>query len=123
VIMFDLDRFKVINDNHGHPVGDRVLQQVAQCCQHLLRKNECLARWGGDEFLVAVPEVDHASLQTLAERLRKSINDLLIQPGPQISASIGITLVQDGDSLPGLLQRVDQALYRAKKQGGNVVAW
>jgi diguanylate cyclase (GGDEF)-like protein len=123
VIMFDMDHFKAINDNHGHPVGDRVLQQVAQCCQHLLRKNECLARWGGDEFLVAVPEIDNASLHALAGRLRKSIAELSIESGPQISASVGITLVQDSDSLPGLLQRVDQALYRAKKQGGNVVAW
>jgi diguanylate cyclase (GGDEF)-like protein len=105
------------------PVGDRVLQQVAKCCQHLLRKNECLARWGGDEFLVAVPEVNNASLQALAERLRKSIAELSIEPGRHISVSVGITLVQVGDSLPDLLQRVDQALYRAKKQGGNVVAW
>lgn len=124
VIMFDMDDFKMINDTHGHPVGDRVLQQVAQCCQHLLRKNECLARWGGEEFLVAVPEVDATSLQALAERLRKSIAELSTDLGPQISASVGITLLtQDGDSLTSLLQRVDQALYRAKKRGGNVVAW
>lgn len=123
VIMFDMDRFKTINDNYGHPVGDRVLQQVAQCCQRLLRKNECLARWGGDEFLVAVPDVDNVSLQALAERLKKSIAELSLPPGPHISASLGIALVHDGDNLPGLLTRVDQALYRAKKQGGNAVAW
>ncbi len=123
VIMFDMDDFKAINDTHGHPVGDRVLQQVAQCCQQLLRKNECLARWGGEEFLVAVPEVDASSLQALAERLRKSIAELSIEAGPQISASLGVTLVQDGDGMADLLQRVDQALYRAKNLGGNVVAW
>lgn len=123
VIMFDMDRFKTINDTHGHPVGDRVLQQVAQCCQQLLRKNECLARWGGEEFLVAVPEVDASSLQALAERLRKSIAELAIEPVAQISASVGITLVQHGDSVANLLQRVDQALYRAKQLGGNLVAW
>lgn len=123
LIMFDMDRFKKINDTRGHPVGDRVLQQVAQCCQQQLRKNECLARWGGDEFLIAVPEVDTRSLQALAERLQTSIAELSVEPGPQISASIGITLVQDGDTLAGLLQRVDQALYRAKNLGGNVVAW
>ncbi|HWU76304.1 MAG TPA: GGDEF domain-containing protein [Rhodanobacter sp.] len=123
VIMFDMDHFKAINDTHGHPVGDRVLQQVAHCCQHLLRKNECVARWGGDEFLVAVPEVDTHSLQALAERLRKSIAELSVMPGLQASASVGITLVRHDDNLPGLLQRVDEALYRAKKLGGNVVAW
>lgn len=123
VIMFDMDRFKNINDTYGHPVGDRVLQRVAQCCQHLLRKDECLARWGGDEFLIGVPDVDKSSVQALAERLRKSIAELLIEPGLQISASVGITLIQDGDTLPSLLKRVDQALYRAKKRGGNAVAW
>jgi diguanylate cyclase (GGDEF)-like protein len=123
VIMFDMDQFKTINDTHGHPIGDLVLQQVAQCCQQLLRKSECVARWGGEEFLVAVPEVDTASLQALAERLRKSIAQLAVEPVAQISASIGITLVQDGDSLAGLLQRVDEALYRAKKLGGNLVSW
>lgn len=122
IIMFDMDRFKAINDTHGHPVGDRVLQQVAQCCQQLLRKNECLARWGGEEFLVAVPEVDAASLQALAERLRKSIAELAIDPVAQISASVGITLVQNADSVDDVLQRVDKALYRAKDLGGNVVA-
>jgi diguanylate cyclase (GGDEF)-like protein len=123
VIMFDMDDFKTINDTHGHPIGDRVLQQVAQCCQQLLRKTECLARWGGEEFLVAVPDVDTTTLHALAERLRKSIAELSIGPAQQISASVGISLIQDGDSLTGLLQRVDQALYRAKKLGGNVVAW
>jgi len=122
VIMFDMDRFKAINDTHGHPVGDRVLQRVAQRCQTLLRKDECLARWGGEEFLVAVPDVDTAALQALAERLRKSIAELSIEPVSKISASVGIALVRTDDNLEGLLQRVDQALYRAKKQGGNVVA-
>lgn len=122
VIMFDMDRFKTINDTHGHPVGDRVLLRVAQRCQDLLRKNECLARWGGEEFLVAVPDVDIAALQALAERLRKAIAELPVAPVSQISASVGIALVRSDDSLGGLLQRVDQALYRAKKLGGNAVA-
>lgn len=121
VIMFDMDHFKAINDNHGHPVGDLVLQRVAERCQELLRKNECLARWGGEEFMVVVPEVGLAALQALAERLRKSIAELSIEPVAVTSASFGITLFRDGDSVGQLLQRVDQALYRAKRQGGNVV--
>jgi diguanylate cyclase (GGDEF)-like protein len=122
VIMFDMDRFKAINDTHGHPVGDRVLQRVAQRCQELLRKNECLARWGGEEFLVVVPDVDATALHALAERLRKSVDELSIEPVSLVSASVGITLVLDGDTTDTLLQRVDQALYRAKKLGGNVVS-
>ena len=69
-----------------------------------------------------MPDVDTAALQALAERLRKSIAELSIEPVPKISASVGIALVRTDDNLEGLLQRVDQALYRAKKQGGNVVA-
>lgn len=122
VIMFDMDHFKAINDNHGHPAGDRVLQEVAQRCQNLLRKNECLARWGGDEFLIVVPDVDIAGLTTLAERLRKAIAELSLDPLPATSASLGITLLQRGDSMEDLLQRVDLALYRAKKRGGNAAA-
>ncbi|MEO7430927.1 MAG: GGDEF domain-containing protein [Dokdonella sp.] len=121
VIMFDMDRFKAINDTHGHPVGDRVLQRVAERCQQLLRKNECLARWGGEEFLIVVPNVAAPALHALAERLRKSIGELSIEPVPLVNASVGITLIQDGDSMGTILQRVDQALYRAKKHGGNVV--
>jgi diguanylate cyclase (GGDEF)-like protein len=122
VIMFDMDRFKAINDTYGHPVGDRVLQRVAQRCQELLRKNECLARWGGEEFLVVVPDVDAAALHALAERLRKSIAELSIEPVALVSASVGITRMLDGDTTDALLQRVDEALYRAKKLGGNVVS-
>jgi diguanylate cyclase (GGDEF)-like protein len=122
VIMFDMDHFKAINDTHGHPVGDRVLQRVAQRCQELLRKNECLARWGGEEFLIVVPDVDITALQALAERLQKSIVELSIEPLPRISASVGITQLQHGDNPEDVLQRVDQALYRAKKLGGNVVS-
>lgn len=122
VIMFDMDRFKAINDTHGHPVRDRVLQRVAQRCQDVLRKNECLTRWGGEEFLIVVPDVRIAAVQPLAERLRMSIAQLSIEPVSLTSASVGITLIHDCDSLEDVLQRVDQALYRAKKQGGNVVA-
>lgn len=123
VIMFDLDRFKAINDTHGHPVGDVVLQHVAQRCQELVRKDVCLARWGGEEFLVAVPDVDADSLGRLADRLRVGIADLAIDQVPQIQASFGLALLEPGDTLGSLLRRVDQALYRAKQQGGDVVCW
>lgn len=121
VIMFDMDRFKAINDTYGHPVGDRVLREVAECCQRLLRKSECLTRWGGEEFLVVVPDVDVASLHELAQRVRKAIAGLKIEPVPQTSAAVGTTLLRAGDDMAEVLKRVDQALYRAKDLGGNVV--
>jgi diguanylate cyclase (GGDEF)-like protein len=123
VVMFDLDRFKAINDTYGHPVGDLVLQRVAQDCQAQLREGECLARWGGEEFQLIVPEIALEDLQALAERLRAAIATVSVPPVQQVSASLGIGLVQADDDLAGVLQRVDQAMYRAKQQGGNVVAW
>lgn len=121
VIMFDMDRFKAINDTYGHPAGDRVLQGVAHRCKDLLRKDECLTRWGGEEFLVVVPDVDAAGLRQLAERLRSAIAELPIERLPRVTASVGIALIQGDDNLVILLKRVDQALYRAKQQGGNCV--
>ena len=123
VIMFDLDHFKSINDTHGHPVGDMVLQCVAQRCQELVRKDVCLARWGGEEFLVVVPDVDANGLLRLADRLRLGIADLVIDQVPQVHASFGLAVIESGESLATLLRRVDQALYRTKQQGGNAVLW
>jgi diguanylate cyclase (GGDEF)-like protein len=122
VIMLDLDRFKTINDTHGHPVGDRVLQAVASGCQDLLRADQCIARWGGEEFLVIVPDVDAPGLQRVAERLRAAIAGLSIASVGPVTASFGTTLVQPGDTLDSVLQRADLALYRAKERGGNRVA-
>lgn len=123
VIMFDLDSFKAINDTYGHPMGDVVLQRVAQRCQELVRKDVCLTRWGGEEFLVAVLGVDANEIQRLADRLRQGIADLAIDQVPQVHASFGLALIEPGDSLGNVLLRVDQALYRAKQQGGNRVVW
>lgn len=121
VIMLDLDGFKAINDTHGHPAGDKVLQAVANGCQGLLRAGKCISRWGGEEFLVIVPNVDASGLQRVAERLRSAIADLPVAPARQVTASFGTTMIQPGDDPETVLQRADQALYRAKKQGGNRV--
>ncbi|MEW5834314.1 MAG: GGDEF domain-containing protein [Pseudomonadota bacterium] len=121
VIMLDLDRFKAINDTHGHPVGDRVLQAVASGCKGLLREDECISRWGGEEFLVIVPHVDAAGLHRVAERLRSAVAGLPVPPVGQVTASFGATMIRPGDTLDTVLQRADMALYRAKQLGGNRV--
>jgi diguanylate cyclase (GGDEF)-like protein len=120
-IMLDLDKFKSINDTYGHPVGDKVLQAVASGCQDLLRAGKSISRWGGEEFLVVVPNVDAAGLQAVAERLRSAIADLHVAPVMQVTASFGTTMIEPGDTLETTLRRADQALYRAKEQGGNRV--
>lgn len=119
VIMLDLDQFKAINDTYGHPVGDRVLQAVTRGCRARLRGEECISRWGGEEFLAIVPNVDAPGLQRVAERLRSAIASLSIAPVRQVTASFGTTMIESGDSLDTVLHRADQALYRAKEQGGN----
>ena len=121
VIMLDLDSFKAINDTYGHPVGDQVLQAVASGCKGLLRENECISRWGGEEFLVIVPDVDASGLQRVAERLQTAIAGTRVAPVRQVTASFGTTMIRPGDTLDTVLQRADQALYRAKEQGGNRV--
>ncbi len=121
VIMFDMDRFKRINDTHGHPAGDRVLQMVAKRCKGLLREDECMSRWGGEEFLVAVPNVDAPGVKLVAERLRLAIAHVPVEPLLQATASFGVTIIRDGDSLATLLKRVDLVLYQAKQRGGNCV--
>ena len=121
VIMLDLDKFKAINDTHGHPMGDKVLQAVADACQGLLRAGKTISRWGGEEFLVIVPNVDAPGLQRVAERLRLAIADLSVAPAGQVTASLGATLLQSWDDQETVLQRADRALYRAKEQGGNRV--
>ena len=121
VIMLDLDGFKAINDTHGHPTGDKVLQSVANGCQGLLRAGKSISRWGGEEFLVIVPNVDASGLHAVAERLRKAIADLPVAPVEQVTASFGTTMIHSGDNPETVLQRADQALYRAKEQGGNRV--
>ncbi|MGH8226044.1 MAG: diguanylate cyclase domain-containing protein [Gammaproteobacteria bacterium] len=121
VIMFDMDKFKAINDTHGHPVGDRVLQVVATRCKRLLRQHESISRWGGEEFMVVIPNVDALGLQRVAKRFQSAISDSPVEAVGRVTASFGVTLVQEGDNLASLLQRVDQALYRAKRRGGHCV--
>ncbi|MEW9623548.1 GGDEF domain-containing protein [Rhodanobacter geophilus] len=121
LIMLDMDHFKAINDTYGHPVGDRVLQAVAGRCKALLRADECISRWGGEEFLVIVPGIDAAGLHMVAERLQMAIARLAVAPVLQVTASFGATMIDGADDFDSVLQRVDRALYAAKEQGGNRV--
>ena len=121
LIMLDLDHFKAINDTYGHPVGDLVLQAVAGRCKALLRPDECISRWGGEEFLVLVPGIDAAGLHMVAERLQLAIAQLSVAPAPRVTASFGATMLDGADDFDTALQRVDHALYAAKEQGGNCV--
>ena len=121
VIMLDLDHFKQINDHYGHPVGDRVLREFSQIVKQQLRLTDQFARWGGEEFIIAAPHtlLDHAL--TMAERIRAAVAECNLATIGRVTASIGVTEYRPGETAMALLERVDDALYRAKANGRNRV--
>jgi two-component system, cell cycle response regulator len=127
VILFDLDHFKTVNDSHGHHAGDVVLRIVAAQVQRLIRAEDVLARYGGEEFVVVVRGITHANVALFAERIRKSVGDLVIPLGDlRLGASVSLGVASLNDcaevSVEGLLQVADERLYKAKVSGRNKVA-
>ncbi|MDX8412490.1 MAG: diguanylate cyclase [Mariprofundales bacterium] len=122
MMMVDIDHFKQVNDTHGHPVGDIVLRKVAAQIQHNLRDHDLICRWGGEEFLLLMPESDINATQLLAERIRTSIEQLTFNEIPNhITVSIGLAKVDSEHPLKIATQAADKALYQAKEQGRNRV--
>jgi two-component system cell cycle response regulator len=126
-VMMDIDFFKLVNDTHGHDIGDEVLREFARRIAANVRGIDLAGRFGGEEFVVVMPDTDIAYAYAVAERLRKSIETTPIEisraPGKLgITISIGIAAAEsESDSAEDLLHRADQALYRAKKTGRNRV--
>ena len=127
-IVLDLDHFKSINDQHGHPLGDRVLAETASACHEALRKSDAFGRIGGEEFAVLMPHTGLASSMTVAEKLRLAIARLRVPTASgtiRVTASFGVAAF-DGSTADAdvLLQRADAALYVAKNEGRNrCVEW
>jgi len=121
VAIIDIDHFKQINDNHGHLFGDKVLCQLAQLLQNQMRNDDLLARWGGEEFVVVLPNTTLADAVELTERLRLYIAMQNIQ-GMELTISLGVAQYRLEDTAHSLLDRADQALYSAKSGGRNCVA-
>jgi diguanylate cyclase (GGDEF)-like protein len=134
-LMFDIDHFKGVNDTYGHPVGDQVLRALADCFRRNKRGIDIEGRYGGEEFVLLLPETLLSGASHIAERLRQSIAELVIpvcrangnQPPVdlRITVSVGVAqMAPDIPNLEGLIDRADQALYRAKDMGRNrVVVW
>lgn len=120
LLMVDLDHFKAINDAHGHPVGDAVLCDVARTMAEAIRQTDRLARFGGEEFVLLLPDTPAASAWLLSERLHQRLADAAWPvPGLEVSASLGLATWEPGQpaALQTLLQQADAALYEAKRQG------
>lgn len=123
VVMFDLDRFKRINDTLGHVAGDELLRDVVALCQRSLRDGDVFARYGGEEFVVVAPRSGEREGLALAERLRQAVeaSDFAATAGQRVTASFGVACASQG-GLEALLKRADEALYTAKESGRNQVA-
>lgn len=120
--IMDLDHFKDVNDQYGHQVGDKILQEFAVKLQQIFRRTDCVGRFGGDEFVVFAPYItDSAVLQRLGDQTRQAAHDLTLPDGRQLlSASIGVSLApQHGKTYQEIFQAADAALYWVKENGRN----
>jgi diguanylate cyclase (GGDEF)-like protein len=121
VILFDIDHFKQVNDQHGHAAGDIVLQHVARVTAETVRRTDVLARYGGEEFVVVAPETDEAHALQLAERIREALQSCDVSVNShrvRVTASFGISMLSaNGEEPESILARADSALYVAKTSG------
>lgn len=125
MLALDLDRFKPINDQFGHPEGDRLLCEVARVLRENTRALDVCVRMGGDEFVVLLPGADLTSSMECAERIRQAIGEIALSApeaaGVRVSASIGLAMSHEGMTLDQLYDQADNALYAAKHAGSNQV--
>lgn len=122
--LLDLDHFKNVNDTHGHAAGDQVLQAFVGGVQAMVRGTDVLARWGGEEFVLMLPETDAAGAEELLEHLRHAVQALEVPMDGQtlrITVSIGLAAGRPGETVAQTLDRADQAVYQAKAWGRNRV--
>jgi diguanylate cyclase (GGDEF)-like protein len=121
VILIDIDKFKQVNDTHGHQVGDQVLIAVARILQANTRETDCIGRWGGEVFIVISTHTDLHGAVKLAENLRQMLQDHDLPLVQRMTASFGVATYQSDDQPKDILARADVALYEAKRQGRNRV--
>jgi len=127
-LMMDIDHFKMINDQWGHPAGDEVLKTFAAECQSVMRENDKMGRFGGEEFVMVLPETGKPDATFAAERVRKITSEMNIKAkrgsaAIPVTVSIGVTTLTDGDDVEAVIARADEAMYEAKNKGRNCVVF
>ena len=128
LLMLDIDDFKKINDDYGHPIGDRVLVALVKKCNELVREQDFLARYGGEEFAIVLPGASLRNAAKKAQRIRKAIAGTRYTPDKEqkgeaisITVSIGVSSFAKNDSVFTVIDRADRSLYQAKRTGKNRV--
>jgi diguanylate cyclase (GGDEF)-like protein/hemerythrin-like metal-binding protein/PAS domain S-box-containing protein len=121
LVMVDLDHFKAINDTYGHAAGDQVLSIFGDMTRSCLRMMDLFGRWGGEEFLLLLPDAGPAGAKRVSERIRASLESYRFPCGAQVTASFGVAARRAGENLGALVDRADAAMYEAKQSGRNRV--
>lgn len=122
LILLDLDHFKLINDSYGHKVGDDILVQLVPILRKMIRQTDNVYRFGGEEFVLLLADIQRDMLQALAEKVRLGVQQQLLLPdGKAVTLSAGLAVLEPGENWEAWLHRADMALYQAKHQGRNKV--
>lgn len=121
VILADIDKFKSVNDIHGHQVGDQLLIAIAKLLLQGVRKVDTVARWGGEEFMILCPDTTLSGACTVAENIRRAIEHCEFPVAAGKTCSFGVAEYRPGESPQAVIKRADEALYRAKNGGRNQV--
>jgi diguanylate cyclase (GGDEF)-like protein/PAS domain S-box-containing protein len=121
IIMYDLDNFKAVNDTYGHLVGDDILYTVSSLAKQTIRKIDILGRYGGEEFLILLPNTRLDAACEVAERTREAIANYKFNKVGHVTISVGVTSYHKGDTAKTLVDRVDSLMYDAKQAGKNTV--
>lgn len=121
--IFDIDDFKLINDKYGHLSGDMVMTETIDAIKGVIRQSDVFARWGGDEFVLLLPNTETTHAMELVERIRNLVDSRISKEGHHITCSFGLASLQTGENAEHVLQRADELLYQAKEKGKNTVAF
>lgn len=123
LVYFDVDGMKAINDRSGHLAGDSVLVHMTRLISSQLRNTDVLARWGGDEFILLLPNIPIEGAVALAERIRTQVEGYPFVKDHPVTCSFGVVEMQEDSSLESMIQAADDLLYTSKRQGKNTVHW
>jgi len=123
LILADIDNFKMINDDFGHDIGDKILVKIAELMKEHIRETDFLVRWGGEEFYVVILSAKKNMLLRISEKLRSIIENHDFEIGRSVTSSFGVTIKNVGEGVNDALKRTDEALYKAKRDGRNRVIY